>query len=284
MDIGVMANPSKAGAAGTARRLVELARGHGIGVVMEQATAELLGSADGVSALELSRSVDLVAVLGGDGTMLHALSCMDASGVPMAGVNIGTLGFLTSCTDGELEGFVSALASGRFTTVPRSLLAVEVLTPDGATSAFTALNEVTLTRGQTGRLVSLTASVNGELLNHYRADGLIVATPTGSTAYSLSAGGPLVSPDAQVFVITPICPHSLSNRSLVVADSAVIELTPNGGTSEPMLFTVDGRDCLAIDDSARIRIRKAAGVLPLVRLEGHSFYETLRQKLHWHGG
>jgi NAD+ kinase len=284
MKIGVMANPSKAGAAGTARRLIDLATAHGIAVLLERATAELLGSADGVDARELSRRVDLVAVLGGDGTMLHALSCMDASGVPMAGVNIGTLGFLTSCTDGELEGFVAALARGSFTTVPRALLAVRVETADGEVREFTALNEVTLTRGQTGRLVSLTASVNGGLLNHYRADGLIVATPTGSTAYSLSAGGPLVSPDAEVFVITPICPHSLSNRSLVVADSAEIELTPNGGSSEPMLFTVDGRDCLAIEDSARILIRKAPGVLPLVRLEGHSFYETLRQKLHWHGG
>jgi NAD+ kinase len=283
MQIGIIANPSKLGAAGTARRLVALAASHGIGVLLEQATAGLLGEPGGVSAQQLGASVDLVAVLGGDGTMLHAVSCIEASGVPMAGVNIGTLGFLTSCTDAELDEFVAALAAGRFSTIARSLLNVEVVGPDGVRQ-FTALNEVTLTRGQTGRLVSLTASVNGELLNHYRADGLIVATPTGSTAYSLSAGGPLVSPEAEVFVITPICPHSLSNRSLVVADTSEIELTPNGGSDEPMIFTVDGRDCLAIDAAVRVRIRKAAGVLPLVRLDGRSFYETLRQKLHWHGG
>lgn len=283
MRLGVIANPSKAGAAATARELVELAAGHGLEVVLESATARLLGAAGGVVADELAGRVDLVAVLGGDGTMLHAVAAMDASGVPMAGVNIGTLGFLTSCTDGELGGFVAALAAGNFTTAPRALLQIEVVAP-GSRRKFTALNEVTLTRGQTGRLVSLTASVNGELLNHYRADGLIVATPTGSTAYSLSAGGPLVSPDAQVFVITPICPHSLGNRSLVVADNAEIELTPNGGGDEPMLFTVDGRDCLAIDATTRIVIRKAPNPLPLVHLHGHSFYQTIRQKLHWHGG
>ena len=149
---------------------------------------------------------------------------------------------------------------------------------------FLALNEVTLARGQTARLVSLEAWVSGELLNHYRADGLIVASPTGSTAYSLSAGGPLISPCAAVFVITPICPHTMSQRSLVVADDSLISLCPQGGGDGPILFTIDGRDCLMIGEGSRVQVRKAEASFDLLRLEGHSFYEALRQKLNWRGG
>jgi NAD+ kinase len=146
------------------------------------------------------------------------------------------------------------------------------------------LNEVTLARGQTGRLVSLLATVDGELLNHYRADGLIVATPTGSTAYSLSAGGPLIAPTSGVFVITPICPHSLSQRSLVLSDDVEIGLSPENTDEGQLLFTVDGRDTVPISAETRITVRKASRGFHLLRLEGRSFYEALRQKLKWHGG
>ncbi|MDB4367560.1 ATP-NAD kinase, partial [Akkermansiaceae bacterium] len=121
-------------------------------------------------------------------------------------------------------------------------------------------------------------------LNHYRADGLIVATPTGSTAYSMAAGGPLLGPHAGVFVITPICPHSMSNRSLVVGEKSVIELSPAGDGEEPILFSVDGRDILRIEKDSVVKVTCHDANLRLVRLPGHSFYETLRKKLHWHGG
>ena len=139
-------------------------------------------------------------------------------------------------------------------------------------------------RGETGRLVSLEARVDGDLLNQYRADGLIVATPTGSTAYSLAAGGPLIGPRAQVFVITPICPHSLSNRSLVLGDDSVIEISAGEGNREPILFTVDGRDVLRLAEKSVVRIEKGAQPLRLVRMPKHSFYATLRNKLGWSGG
>jgi NAD+ kinase len=153
-----------------------------------------------------------------------------------------------------------------------------------APETFVALNEVTLARGQTGRLVSLMATVNGELLNHYRADGLIVATPTGSTAYSLSAGGPLIDPASGVFLITPICPHSLSQRSLVVSDDVEIVLSPEKADEGAMLFTVDGRENVSIATGSRIVVRKAGRAFHLLRLENRTFYEALRQKLGWHGG
>jgi len=160
---------------------------------------------------------------------------------------------------------------------------VTILRAGQAHSSFIALNEVTLARGETGRLVSVSAAVNGELLNHYRADGLIVATPTGSTAYSLSAGGPLIAPSAAVFVITPICPHSLSQRSLVLSDDSVVEISPEALDSGPMLFTVDGRDTTRIEPGDRIVVKKAAHSLHLLLLEDRSFYQALRQKLRWQG-
>ena len=165
--------------------------------------------------------------------------------------------------------------------VERTMLRVEMVDEHGEEHDFFALNEAALMRGETGRLVSLEARVNGELLNQYRADGLIVATPTGSTAYSMAAGGPLLGPRAGVFVITPICPHSMSNRSLVVEEDAVIELSPSGENNEPILFSVDGRDILRIARDSVVRVSRHTEGLRLVRLPGHSFYETLRKKLHW---
>ncbi len=154
----------------------------------------------------------------------------------------------------------------------------------GGEREFMALNEVVLMRGETGRLVSLEARVDGELLNRYRADGLIVATPTGSTAYSLSAGGPLISPRAGAFVLTPICPHSLSNRSVVVGDGSLIEIMPAGENTEPILFAVDGREVLRLAAGGVVRVEKGEKPFCLIRMPDHSFYETLRKKLRWFGG
>ena len=171
--------------------------------MLDEETADLAGESGGIPAAAFSERVDIAAVLGGDGTMLHALSRLGNFEKPVAGINIGTLGFLTSCKDDELDVFAAAIAEGRYTTSVRTLLEATVHREGKPSESFIALNEVTLARGDTGRLVSLRARVNGELLNDYRADGLIVATPTGSTAYSLSAGGPLIAPGAAVFVITP---------------------------------------------------------------------------------
>jgi NAD+ kinase len=281
--VGILANPHKPGALQTLKALRAALESRGCRTLLDHETSAIAGEKNGISATDFQKTVDLAAVLGGDGTMLHAVSRLGDFQKPVAGINIGTLGFLTSCTDGELELFADAIVGGRFTTSVRTLLEATVFRPGGAREKFVALNEVTLARGETGRLVSLQAKVNDELLNHYRADGLIVATPTGSTAYSLSAGGPLIAPAAGVFVITPICPHSLSQRSLILADDAVVELSPQEAPESPMIFTVDGRDTTRIEAGDRIEVRKACRPFRLVRLEGHSFYEALRQKLRWHG-
>lgn len=283
MNVGILANPHKPGSIPTLRVLRNTLHDHGIRCVLEEQTAAMAGEPDGVPAASFSELVDIAAVIGGDGTMLHAVSQIGDFEKPVAGINVGTLGFLTSCKDDELGLFAAALAEGRYSTSSRTMLEATVHRSGKPDATFVALNEVTLARGETGRLVSLTARVNGEPLNEYRADGLIVATPTGSTAYSLSAGGPLIAPGAGVFLITPICPHSLSQRALVLADSCKVELSSEDSECGPMLFTVDGRDSVRIGLGDHIEIRKSPRSFHLLRLEGSSFYDALRQKLGWQG-
>ncbi len=281
MRIGIVAHPRKAKAPQALRRVRDVLEGRGFGTTLESVTAGLLGES-GVD--QFGPEVDLLISLGGDGTLLDTVHRMGGCRAPVAGVNIGTLGFLTTCTDEEIEVLAGVIERGEQVIVERAVLKVKMVEEGEGEREFLALNEVVLMRGETGRLVSLEARVDGELLNNYRADGLIVATPTGSTAYSLAAGGPLIGPRSGVFVITPICPHSLSNRSLVLGDSAVIEIVGSCGNSDAIFFSVDGRAVLRLAEQSVVRIEKGPLPLRLVRLPGHSFYETLRNKLGWSGG
>ena len=285
MTAGIIANPRKPGAADAIRRLRDALDTEGCGTRLSPATAAMLGETGATDPADFSATTDLAVVLGGDGTMLHAISRLGDYAKPVAGINIGTLGFLTTCTDSEIPAFATALAAGKYTTSPRTLLAATIHRADRPAESFTALNEVTVARGETGRLVALRVAVDGDHLNDYRADGLLIATPTGSTAYSLSAGGPLISPSAGVFLITPICPHSLSQRSLVIGDDVSIRISPEpiGGDNTPLLFTVDGRDNTKISPGDFIDVKKSPQVLHFLRFADHSFYEALRRKLHWQG-
>jgi NAD+ kinase len=283
MKIGILLNPQKAGGLKTMLALRAALEKRGCECLLDLQTAAMAGETGGIPAAEFSEHVDIAAVLGGDGTMMHAVSRFGNFEKPVAGVNVGTLGFLTTCTDADIETFADAVAENRYTTSPRMLLEATVIRVDGSTLVYHALNEVTMARGETGRMVTLKAMVNGEWLNRYRADGLIVATPTGSTAYSLSAGGPLIAPQSSVMVITPICPHSLSQRSLVLSDDVEIEISPERADDGPMLFTVDGRDTTRIDPGDRVTVKKSDRTFHLLSLEGTTFYEALRQKLGWQG-
>ena len=285
MTVGIIANPNKSGAAEVIRHLREELDSQGFETLLDPATAAMLGEENATAPADFVATTDLAVVLGGDGTMLDAISRLGDYGKPVAGINIGTLGFLTTCTDGEIPEFAAALAAGKYTTSTRTLLHATIHRAGHPAESFTALNEVTVARGETGRLVALRVAVNGDHLNDYRADGLLIATPTGSTAYSLSAGGPLISPSAGVFLITPICPHSLSQRSLVIGDDVTIRISPEpiGGDASPLLFTVDGRDNTKIAPGDFIDVVKSPRVLHLLRFADHSFYEALRRKLHWQG-
>ena len=281
MKVAVIANPQNEQAPPALRRICEALEARGIQTVLEKESAALLGQEGFVRFWE---GAELVISLGGDGTLLDTVHKMGNCDVPVAGVNIGTLGFLTACTAADINEFAAAIAEREHVVVNRAALRVSMTDVSGQDHVFMALNEVVLMRGGTGRLISLEARVNGELLNRYRADGLIVATPTGSTAYSLAAGGPLIDEQAGVLVITPICPHSLSDRSLVLGDDSLIELKANQRHSDSILFTVDGREVLQLGESGIVRVERAPAPLKIVRLPNPSFYETLRGKLGWSGG
>lgn len=281
MKIGIIANPHKKGAEHTIKALVLALARLGIGSEIENHSAAIIGESSPHTASDLAQRCDMVAVLGGDGTMLNAAHRIGPTETPLAGINIGTLGFLTSCTDDELDLFAQSLLDQTYKVVPRILLQTCITYADGRVESDFAVNEITLSRGQTGRLISIDAFIDGDLLNHYHADGLIVATPTGSTAYSLAAGGPLVSPIAKAFVITPICPHSLTNRSLVLDDSSVIELVTAEESESLAFYSIDGRSVVELPSDARITIKKADHQLHLLRLKDRSHFSTLRKKLHW---
>jgi len=283
VKVGLLLNPEKVGGLKVLLALRAALEKRGCECILDTETATIAGEVSDIGASEFSHHVDMAAVLGGDGTMMHAVARLGSFEKPVAGINIGTLGFLTTCTDSEIEEFADAVQGGNYQTSVRMLLKAQVIRHSGEVETYHGLNEVTLARGETGRLVTLGTKVDGEWLNRYRADGLIVATPTGSTAYSLSAGGPLISPQSSVMVITPICPHSLSQRSLVLSDDVEIELFPEDTDESSLIFTVDGRDTTRVDPGDRVVIKKSSRSFHLLRLVGTSFYEGLRQKLGWQG-
>lgn len=281
MKLGIIANPHKEGSAKTIHELTRVAESKGCSIILEDDTAAIIGNDQGIPATALAAECDILTVMGGDGTMLNAAHRIGPSSTPIAGINIGTLGFLTACQETELSLLVDAILNGAFTVTPRTLLETTVFFSNGNSITDFAVNEITLSRGQTGRLITIDARIDGTLLNQYRADGLIVATPTGSTAYSLAAGGPLIAPTAEVFLITPICPHSLSNRSLVVDGSSVVELVSSEQIESPAFVSIDGREVIELPSDASISIKKASHHLNVLTLKDRSFYSTVRQKLHW---
>lgn len=236
---------------------------------------------------EDAAGTDLIVTFGGDGTMLSAASRTAMLGIPMAGVNLGRLGFLTTISVHEIDTLAQHLAAGTCSVEGRTMLEAypvgENDQPCGPCKL--ALNEVTLTRSQTGKMVDLDAEVDGSLLNRYHADGVLVATPTGSSAYSLSAGGPLIWPDSSVFCVTPICPHSLTNRSVVLPDHTTILLRPRSrrGRTDSMQYSLDGRDAYSIAVGEYLVIRKAQEKLLLVHMPDYNFGQLLRAKLRWQG-
>lgn len=280
--IGLIAHTGKAGVAELTRTIAaELERAK-LTVLVESATAALAGMPDGRASAELGRQADLLVVLGGDGTILHLVGQLGENIKPVFGINMGALGFLTCSNSNAYADAVECIAAGKMVFSERTLLDVAVKTPAGEPSRMIALNDVVLSRGEVSRLVRLKTNVNGETLTEFNADGLIVATPTGSTAYSLSAGGPILAPESGAFVITPICPHVLTNRSIIVDENAVIEVEVSEH-EYPVFLTVDGREPLRMEQGTAVEIRKSNRVLPLASLPGVSFFGVVRQKLKWSG-
>lgn len=258
--------------------------------VFEHETAALAG-VDGretASADDLPKRVDLVIALGGDGTLLAAANRIAAAGldIPIVGVNFGSLGFLTEVTLAELYDAMSAVLDGTAAIESRMMLQASIGTAEDDDQDPSldrqVLNDVVITRGSLSRMIDLEVRIDGGFVTRVKADGLILATPTGSTAYNLSAGGPIVEPSVDAYVMTPIAPHTLTNRPVVLSGSAEVRITPLFENVKTEVYaTFDGQFGRELERGESIVIRRAARRLNLIRASGRSYYDVLQQKLKW---
>ena len=267
--IAFYANPGKA-AEGTIAALRDCAAKAGLEV------------ADGGSG----SAPDAVVALGGDGTVLAAVR--EFPGVPLLGLNLGSLGFLAAVDEPHFAAAIEALAQGRYRIAMRTALSAEVVRPDGAAEPLPdALNDVVVSRDEAGRVACFELNADGSGVTSFMADGLIIATPTGSTAYSLAAGGPVLMPDSSAIAVTPICPHALASRPVVMPESTVLEVraVPKSDSSPvpPLSVAADGRTAGAFSCGDVLRVRKAERAVPFVELEGCNPYEVISRKLGWSG-
>lgn len=267
--IGLIGNHDKATCANIVRQAARLIRRAGRLPVA------------GEDAAKLARETDLIMVFGGDGTMLRAARETAGSGTPLLGVNIGGLGFLTAVSSDLLAAALKHVWQGELKYETRALLEVSGEF-QGQTVCANALNDVVVSRGAVSRLIALDVSVDGEIITRYRGDGLIVSSPTGSTAYSLAAGGAIVLPTAEVMTLTPICPHALSNRSIIMPLSSTICIKA-ANPSPATILSADGQVVANLDAGDVVTIRRSRRAVHLARLADSSFLEAMRRKLHWRG-
>ncbi len=281
--MGLVANPGKAASRDIIQQAARLIRRSGRKLLSDEVTARLGGltGATTPDVMSLAREADLLLVFGGDGTMLRVAREVAGSMTPILGVKVGGLGFLTAVQAHELGDALRQVWAGEFLLEARPLIEAGGRA-QGKRISERALNDFVISRGSTSRLIEVAVSVDEEELTRYRCDGLIVSSPTGSTAYSLAAGGAIVSPAAEVLTITPVCPHTLSNRSVIVRLDATVQVTVLSERVETML-TADGQVQVPMDTGDFAQIRKSSKAVRLLRLRGGSFFGTLRQKLNWSG-
>lgn len=229
---------------------------------------------------QLAANVDLMLVLGGDGTMIATARMLGDCEVPVLGVNYGGLGYLAEFRIEELYSALESILAGNYRVDTRVMLAVELLRESKEVTHHRVLNDVVINKSALARIIEIEAYLNGQFVNSFRADGLIVSTPTGSTAYNLSAGGPVIYPSMNAIVITPICPFTLSNRPIVVPDDAMIDLCLKT-ENEDVALTLDGQVGFPLQTQDRVRIRKSAATFKLVQPMNRNYFEVLRDKLRW---
>jgi NAD+ kinase len=282
--IGVIGNSGKVSCADTVGRAAKLIRAAGRDLYLDAATSGLakLKSPVCADAASLAKKVDLLLILGGDGTLLRVAREIAGSRTPLLGINIGGLGFLTAVSSSKMGEALKRVWKGEFTYETRALIQATGRA-NGRIIDQAALNDIVISRGIASRLIELEVRVDGNLLTSYRCDGLILSSPTGSTAYSLAAGGAVVFPTAEVLCLTPICPHTLSNRSLILPLTATVEITVISPKPATILST-DGQMVSELSSGDMITVRRSHRAVHLMNLAGSSFCETLRNKLHWRGG
>jgi NAD+ kinase len=283
--VGIVARRGLDAAAAPVAALGAWLAARGLDVVYDTDTAALAGAAGTAPTREaLAREVDLVVLLGGDGTLLSMADRIAQCGrdVPILGVNFGSLGFLTEVRIDELYPSLEAVLDGTARYDHRMMLAAEVTRDGTVHDTRIVLNDVVFTKAALSRMMELTVSVAGRFVTSVKADGLIIASPTGSTAYNLAAGGPIVHPTVDALVLTPIAPHTLTNRPVVIPGDAPVEVRAEGGSgSEDAYVTYDGQSGYPLGTTDVVRVRKADRVLRLVTAAERGYFEVLRTKLKW---
>lgn len=279
--IGVVVGPQKPDAMAVVSELIAWCASRNIELrATPEVAAQVRCPALLMDADELAESVDLLVVLGGDGTMLGASRLIGTRRIPVLGINFGYLGYLTEFTLEEMFSALEEIRDGNFLIEGRMLLDIRVEREGQIVAAHRALNDAVINQGALAKMIELECYVNGDFVNRFRADGMIVSTPTGSTAYSLSAGGPIVFPSMRAIILTPICPHTLSNRPVVVPGEAVVEITFKKADDGAML-TIDGQRGVALMPSDRVKLQRSETNFEIVRPQQRNYFEVLRTKLKW---
>jgi NAD+ kinase len=259
----------------------EYLRKEGREVLLEKETAATnrINGFPAADYAEIGARADLAVVQGGDGSMLNAARHLAVHHVPLVGVNQGRLGFMTDIASANMLEAMAEILAGRHATEERTMLAAEVRRDGAVTLSTLALNDAVVNKGAVGRLIEFLVHIDGEFVYDLRADGLIVATPTGSTAYALSSDGPILQPSVPGFALVPICPHTLSNRPIMVSDRSVIDITLKRSIDARLHF--DGQMQCDLQEGDRVFVRRAEHAITFVHPPGYSYYAMLREKLHW---
>ena len=281
--IGIISKPKKEEIRQVVPPLIRWLEERKVKVLIDQETGSMLDRANqGIGRNELSSQVDMILVLGGDGTLLAAARVIDKKKIPILAINLGALGFLTGTALEEMYTSLEDVLAGKAKRQRRAQMQADVIRARETISHFRALNDVVLNKAAIARILDFDVLIDGGYAASYRADGLIFSTPTGSTAYSLAAGGPVVEPSVDALLITPICAHTLSNRPLVVPDSVTIEATIKT-PRESVFLTVDGQVGVALRTDDTVRVSKSEYSVELIVPPRQTYFDVLRQKLKWGG-
>ncbi len=282
-SVGIIYKHHHEPAKSEAEKLEEWLGKKGIHVFMEEMEAKEPLYECQEEASTIPRTVNWVVVLGGDGTLLGAARRVGRYGVPLLGVNLGGLGFLTGIPFDRLYPVIEMMVDGRLEVESRVMLETKVFRDDSEVCRFQVLNDVVINKRTLARIIDLEVTLNNEFLTTYRADGLIIATPTGSTAYNLSAGGPILYPTMETLILTPICPFTLSNRPIIIPDTSVIDIQMGKESEETVVLTFDGQVGFDLYFGDKVLIRKSEEKIKLLKPPDHSHFKILRTKLMWGG-
>ena len=278
--IGIVSKPEREDIPVLLRYIVEWAAQNDIRVKIDAPTADYLDRADGMDREGLPEECDLIVVLGGDGTLLSAARAVGPRQTPLLAVNLGGLGFMMTIGPDELPAALEGVARSAFKLDSRMVLEADLERDGKVVDRFFALNDIVVANSSVARLLHLEAYADGEFVCGYRSDGLIVSTPTGSTAYSLSAGGPVMAPDVAALTLTPICPHTLSNRAVVLPATAEVEVRILDGDKANFL-SIDGQVGLDLEQHDRLRLWRASHTVDIVQTNDVPFFDVLRSKMRW---